>query len=636
MKVLSTIVFVFSVSTIRLWGQADMKKNAEADNLFSNNSFGAALPIYLDSLTYYPSDADLNYKAGICYLNSRSQKAKAAGYLTKAVGTTLPAVTIKYQGDAYFLDNKFDLAITSYEKFKKIFLANKPKYLVAPKDTSLLEEINWKIEMCRIGKRLKELDTSRNDQPSRYMEYVSTLSADQSIMTLTFQKPGGIKNKLSAGEKYFEDLYIPVNADFDLTKRVVDTTTTINEATVATSLDGQIVLIYRDEKGDGNLYVSRLSENKWTSPEKLSSPVNLKGWEFNEYISADGYSLYFTSSRAGGFGGKDIYTCTKLPNGEWGKATNMGPIINTSFDEEAPFIYSDKHTLFFSSNKNKQSCCFDVFSSTLGTDGTWSEPKKVGYPAKTKMDDILYATTTTYQEYSPAAIRAGVYNKKDLYFATFTDQKKFPFSVLKGKVIDIDGKVPKNVKITVTDNETGEVSGIYSSHYKTGDYILPLPPGRNNNIIYEADGYLFHSENIDLNKKDNYYETHKVDLMSPLGPDSKIILSNVFFDIDRASILPASMVELNKIFLLLSRYTDMSVQLSYLIDTKENKSFFAVLARKRAQSVVDYLINKGISKDRVTEKDSGKQKEVKNKYDKKNTEEDKISGERLELKILGY
>src|ERR1035437_3237959 len=570
LKTFPALLFVIVISTVKLFGQTDAKEFAEVDDLFLNDRFAVALPYYRNFLKNDSSNTNLNFKIGVCYLNSRSQKVKAIGYLEKAVGVASPIVAYKFLGDAYHLAKKFDLAIASYDKFKKVFLADKPK------DISILEEVNWKIEMCRFGKKLQELDTIRGNLNTNsykdknaikninfnYTDYTSAMSLDQSTMTFTFQRPDGIKKKLPEDGKYFEDIYIPVKTNLiPAPKTVIDTTTNRNEASVATSVDGQIVLTYKDDKGDGNLYITRLTGNQWSSPEKLNKPVNTKGWESNEFISADGYTLYFTSNRAGGFGGKDIYVCKKLPDGEWGKATNLGPVINTPFDEEAPFIYSDGLTLFFSSNKNKQSCCFDIFSSTLSMDGTWTEPTKIGYPVKTVVDDIFYATTN-HKEASSAAIKENVQDKKDTYLVTFIDQKGTPFTVLKGKVVYTDSEIQGYIKITVTDNETGEILSVYNSNYKTGDYLLTLPPGRKNNITYEADGYLFQSESMDISKKASYYEIQKIVQLSPVVPGSRVFLNNIFFDSDGTTLRSVSNVELNKLFLLLSMHPGMIVELS--------------------------------------------------------------------------
>lgn len=630
MKKIKIVSFVFLIGIFKLSGQTQSGQLEEADDLFLNDRFAAAFAIYRDFFKMDSSNTTLNFKIGVCYLNSRSQKNNAILYLEKSLSPASPVISYKFLGDAYQLANKFDLAIASYEKFRKMFLASKPR------DLSIMEEVNWKIEMCKVGKKLQELPAPHSGINADYIDYSSALSPDQSTMTFTFHKTGSVKNKSLKDGKYFEGLYIPVKTATQASAKIsMDTTTDRSEAAVATSIDGQIVLTYQDVKGDGNLYITRLIGNQWSAPEKLTGQVNTKGWEQNEFISANGYLLYFASNRAGGFGGKDIYACKKLPNGEWGKAMNLGPVINTAYDEEAPFIYSDALTLFFSSNKNKQTCCFDNFSSTLSNDGSWTEPVKIGYPVKKTAAAVFYAATSNHQEASVPGRKDSVY-KTDMYVATFMDLQKAPFTVIKGRVTDIYGKIPVHVKITVTDNETGEVVGVYNSNYKTGNYLLSLPPGRNNNITYEAEGYLFQSENIDISKKPNYYETHKAIEMPPVTPGSKVALSNIFFDFDRTTFCSVSNVELNKLFLLLTANPRMIVELSCPIHTQENSKYNIKLALDRSQSVANYLIEKGINKERLIVSEPGKLKlpRRKGKPDKNAQPAEEQLAERVELKII--
>lgn len=612
------IILILTAATCRLLAQSGIKELTEADDLFAKEAYSSAVPRYLDLLKNDSLNILLNYKIGVCYLNSRSQKLKAIEYLVKGGGTGSPAMTHKFLGDAYQIANKYELALKCYEKFKKLYVKSQPK------DQSIIEEVNWKIDMCKIGKALQAIDTGKVILNPENIHYSSSFSRDQSTMTYTFQR-ADVKNKTSEDSRYFEEIHIPKTgaARFN---NIIDTATNINEATVASSVDGQIVLTYRNDKGQANLYITRLIGNQWTPPEKINKSINLTGWEPNEFISADGHTLYFASDRPGGFGKNDIYVCKKLSTGEWGKASNLGPAINTPYDDEAPFIYSNGRTLFFSSNKHKQSCCFDVFTSTLSNEGTWTEPIKVGYPIKTNADSPLYAATTA------AATKAALYEGKDLYRATFIDQNKTPFTILKGKVIDASGKLSRSVKITVTDNETGEISGVYTAHYKTGDYVIILPPGRNNNITYESNNCLFQSENIDMIKKNTDYEIYKAIQISPLTTGSKIVLNNIFFDFDRSSLRPVSNVELKNLFDLLSKESDIVIELSYMINLKENNKYNEKLSLQRAQEVANYLTGKGIHKERVLVKEF-KYIKPKGKPEKKYTTEESLS-DRLELKII--
>jgi outer membrane protein OmpA-like peptidoglycan-associated protein len=141
---------------------------------------------------------------------------------------------------------------------------------------------------------------------------------------------------------------------------------------------------------------------------------------------------------------------------------------------------------------------------------------------------------------------------------------------------------------------------------------------------------------MDISKKASYYEIQKIVQLSPVAPGSRVILNNIFFDSEGATLRTVSNVELNKLFLLLSMNPGMVVEISYSVNTKENIKFNTKLAQDRAEAVVNYLIEKGINKERVFVKESGKLKstKLKGKPDKKGNATEEQSGDKLELKIV--
>jgi outer membrane protein OmpA-like peptidoglycan-associated protein len=395
-------------------------------------------------------------------------------------------------------------------------------------------------------------------------------------------------------------------------------------------------LIYKDDNGDGNLYSTSLEGDQWSAPKKLNDNINTKEWEPSAFISADGNILYFTSNREGGYGGRDLYQSKKLPTGEWAKATNLGPNINTPFEEDAPFIHPDGVTLYFSSNGHKTMGGFDIFSTNLNANNEWATPLNVGYPINSTDDDIYYVVSPDNKRAYYSSFKQGGNGEKDNYMITFAEYKEPPLTLLKGVITDAYGKVPKVVDITVTDNETGEIVGIYHSNSKTGEYLFILPPGKNYNITYEADGYLFHSDNMDIALKTNYYVIRRAIQLQPLVVGSKIVLNNIFFDFDKATLRQASNVELGRLFKLLKKYPGLVVEISGHTDSKGSPEYNIRLSQERAQAVVKYLIEKGISKDQMTAKGYGETKPVVNNNNSDGTDNpvNRQLNRRVELKIV--
>lgn len=633
-----TIIVVFVVC-----GKAQTMGQAEADDYFSNKRFGAVWTYYEEQLKTDPSDPDLNFKMGVCYLNSRSQKEKAFDYFKKAMpanqsGNSGSAITFKLLADACYLASNFDEAIINYEKHAKEL--NSKKGITRAE----LEEVDQKIEMCRMGKELKELKelviSMANQQILEREKHSYSCNDSSCVASPDTSSSLSISGKEKLPGKTLKDgFYFEINKDnsephFSAANRTLDTNSCLKEATVASSADGQIILIYRADKEEGNLYVSGLTGNVWSAPEKLNKIINNKGWEPNEFVSADGNTLYFASAREGGFGGKDIYKCTKLANGDWSKAINLGPVINTSFDEVAPFIHPNLTTLYFSSNRYKAKEGMDIFTSTLSDSGIWIAPVMVGYrvhkPGEYAFKGKGSATIKTEMK------QANIENKKkgdekENYVVTFVDPIKTPLTMIKGRVVDKDGKIPDYVEITVTNNETGEVLGIYNADNETGKYAFILPSEKNNNITFEAEGYLYHTENIDISKSADPYRAQNVVELVPLEAGSRDVLNNLFFEEKKASLTKSSNVELDKLYDFLSQKEKVIIELSICV-SKECTTDDARLAEDKMQSIINYLFEKGIDKERVTTKVYRKSKKSRKKSDKEmivNNESGK-----LEIKIL--
>ena len=647
MKIYWLFILFFTGSLSKLAGQDENAEFTQAEDLLALNKFGAALQHYQNLLKHDSSNANLNFKIGICYLNSRSQKTKAIDFMNKALlptksyykqgvkkQTDIPIIADEYLGICHLAYN-FKQIDSSYETFTKLILNSKGKNL------STCQLANLKMETNKLAGELKEfsacsihlkIENIAKNHTSSFVNYTSSLSPDQSTI-FTFL-PDFKNEHAENGAALYEDLKIPENhlndakagiinfINIGVTKAPADSAKNINnnETKVGTSEDSQTILIYKDDEGEANLYIISLNRNKWSAPEKLDKAINTKGWEQNEYISASGNTLYFTSSREGGYGGTDIYKSKKLPNGEWGKATNLGPDINTSYDERAPFIHTDGVTLYFSSNGLKNVGTFDIFKSSLSENGIWSKPVDVGYPAQKIQESAIYPATGDNRKKNASKLptmhsagkaptnKVGDHTMPDNCTVTFVNQKQVPLILLKGKVAEAKGEIPDHVAITITDNETTEIISTYIANSKTGDFLFIMPPERNANITYQADGYLFQSMNIDISEKKSCNNINGTIQMHPITPDSKVILSNIFFDPGKSSLHSTSNVELNNLYNFLTVNPGLTVGISNYMISKENAKNNKSVSKERAQAVTEYLIKKGIDNERLRAKGNIKKK----------------------------
>ena len=674
MKYISTLAIILLININNTTAQNNKesfeKQFDRAEKIFSNiNESGSnesivhkganahkegykeAIPLLLNLYKLEPQNSNIAFKLGICYKSLKTERAKAIPYFKKATSSTsnnynadshkeknAPLVAYKYLGDAYHLNYQFDEAIISYEKYISIMAENKNT------EKDLLAETKRKIEMCKNGKVLVaapvkiKIQNLGNTVNSAYADYSPVLSADQSTLFFTSRRPETTGTQKDDNGNNMEDIYMSEKTKLGWSK-AKNIGSPINgewhEASVGISPDGQTILIYKDDNGDGNIYSTSLDGDIWSTPVKLNDNINTKHWEPSAFISADGNVLYFISDKPEGFGGRDIYMSKLTAEGDWGKAINMGPNINTPFDEDAPFIHPDGVTLSYSSNGHNTIGGFDIFTSLQSEEGIWSEPVNVGYPINTTDDDVFYVVSPNNRTAYLSSFRVGGLGEKDNYMITFLDRKETPLTLVKGIVNDESNLPAKKVTITVTDNETGQIAGIYHTNSKTGKFLFILTPGKNYNITYQAQNHLFYSENMEIPKKSNYYEINKSVSLNPIIVGSKITLNNIFFDFDKATLRPLSGVEIKNLVLLLKSNPNLKVEISGYTDSKGNEEYNQKLSEDRAQAVVNSLIESGISSDRMMAKGYGKTLPAapNKKSNGKDNPEGRQLNRRVELKI---
>ncbi|MDF2448409.1 MAG: hypothetical protein K0R26_913 [Bacteroidota bacterium] len=551
-----------------------------AQELFNKKYYGAVWKFYHKQLQKDSLNADLNYKMGICYLNSRSQKEKSIPYLRKAltisdINSVQQAKTIKLLGDASYITEDYEKAIGYYESYQKLSMQN-PGFA--------LSDLSREIEMCRMATELKELKAITQQlvkQKSQTKKIKASHGLEKIGYSVSNTSPVFVKNELSLKEKihdaYFEvqNFSIPTQT---ATTIPTDTSSTKMESTVASSTDGQIILIYRDEEGEADLYTSVLRGNEWATPERMSKMISNIYWEPDEYVSSDGKALYFASKRDGGFGGKDLYKSEKLENGEWGKAVNLGPTVNTMFDEQAPFIFPNGKTLHFSSNRNRPKGGFDHFTSSLTDSLQWTKPLNVGYPMNENSKELSTDTNSV----------------RENYIATFINQKNIPINIIKGRLINSTGSdLPSDVEIIITNNETGEVAGIYRPDTQTGKYACIIPSWSNLNLTILAKGYLIRTENISIPKEGGLYKLQRPIVLRPLAPEQTSEINNIFFDPQKATIKPVSQIELTRLYSFLKEHSQQHFEISATLPRKTPSDEMKI-AEERLQSVIQYLTQHGI------------------------------------------
>ncbi|HIO67191.1 MAG TPA: hypothetical protein EYN41_02550, partial [Flavobacteriales bacterium] len=468
-----------------------------------------------------------------------------------------------------------------------------------------------------------------------------SISADESILMFTSRRKGSTGEEYDDyAQEYLEDIYISLNENGEWSKpknlgKPVNTPR--NDAIAGLSFDGQRLFVYRDdEDGNGDIYESKLKGEKWSEVTKFSEPINSEHHESTACLAYDGKTLYFVSNRpeTGAFGGRDIYMSKWDKRRKiWKKPKNLGRNINTKYNEESVFIHPDGKTLYFSSQGHNSMGGYDIFKSTA-KGRSWSRPKNLGYPINSPDDDVFFVVSASGRHAYYSSVQKEGFGKRDLYMITFIDPPTEPIepqlTLLKGIITDAVTGAKIGARMELIDNELNVVVADFESNSTTGKYLVSLPSGKNYGIVVNAEGYLFHSENVNIPASYGYQEVEKNIALNKLAAGSKIVLNNIFFDFDMATLRPESTAELNRLLKLINDNTSMIIEISGHTDNKGSDTYNQKLSENRAKAVVVYLTEKGINKERLQFKGYGEIEPMASNE----TEEGQQLNRRIEFKIL--
>jgi len=504
----------------------------EANQLIEEKLWNSSIEIWKEILLGDPYNANVNYKIGYCYLQTSNEKLKALPHLKTATtnGVSLdyvpyepaenraPVEALFYLGRVFHLNYQMDEAIKSYNDLISML----------PEKHFLRSDAKRQIEMCEEAKKQVAdpksylISNVGGTVNSRANEYSPVISIDETAMFFTARKiradsTNQFISDLDTGEPK-EDIYVSYKdqAGNWMTPELLNINTDAHAATISVAGDGQTLYIYYDEEGNGQIYQSVLIGETWTTPELMGSDINSDAWETHVTVSGDGSALYFVSNRDGGSGGRDIYRCLKMPNGEWSKALSVGPAVNTPYEEDSPFISPDGRTLYFASTGHKSMGGFDVFYSNMGEDGEWSEPVNMGYPLNTVDDDLFFVPTADGRRAYYSSRKEEGYGLKDIYVIELPEPMATDLSVLKGYIFAPEGEeLPNDTYVLVTNKNTGEVTE-YRPRQRDGAYVAILPPCIAYHIKYVVNGKIVHEEFVNVPCESAYNEIEKEIYLLPL------------------------------------------------------------------------------------------------------------------------
>ena len=406
-----------------------------------------------------------------------------------------------------------------------------------------------------------------------------------------------------------------------------------NEGAQMISQDGEWLVFAASNRRDGwggfDIYISFLTPKGWSEPINLGGKINTEQWESQPCLSPDKRDLYFASKRRGGYGGSDIYVSHLQTDGTWSTPENLGPTINTSSDEQCPFIHADNQTLFFTSNGLLGYGGTDLFYSRKGPKAAWSVPENLGYPLNTIYDEgtlfIAADAKTAYYASDRSDSKGGM----DIYSFDLPENIR-PNKTLwvKGKVFD--QKTTKGLPSSVELIDLGTkqlISQVQTD--ERGNYLITLPVGRDYAFSVNRKGYLFYSDNFFLSDHsiDSIYEKNIA--LQPIEANASVVLKNVFFDVNKFDLKPESEAELDILVRLMNENPTLKIQIGGHTDNVGKPVDNLTLSNNRAKAVVTYLVSKGIVATRLSAKGFGETQPL----DDNKTEEGRAKNRRTEMKV---
>jgi outer membrane protein OmpA-like peptidoglycan-associated protein/tetratricopeptide (TPR) repeat protein len=459
-------------------------------------------------------------------------------------------------------------------------------------------------------------------------EYYPSITIDDSLFVFTRRGEG-------FREDFIECTILP-NKQYSKSKLIDgDINLEASKGAINISQDGEWLLFtgynFRGGYGDFDLHISYYTPTGWSEPENLGSNINTEFWESSPSLSPDKRTLFFSSNRPGGYGGKDLYVSYRQANGRWSKAENMGPDVNTAGDELAPFIHADNATLYFTSDGLQGYGQSDIFLCRKGPDGSWSKPENLGYPINTIENEGSLFVASNGKTAFYASDRSDSRGGLDIYtFELRSDIRPAKTLYVQGFVTD--SKTNKGLPCTVelTDkNNKQSITKVQTD--ETGFYFITLPVGKDYTFTVNRKGYLFYSDDFELSKNQPD-STYKKDIaLQPAELNKAVKLKNIQFEFGAAKLEAISIAELDRLVDLLRENTNLSIQINGHSDNTGNAAVNLKLSTDRAKAVVDYLIGKGIAANRLKFKGFGSTKPI---ADNK-TEEGRALNRRTEFEITG-
>ncbi|MCB9233396.1 MAG: OmpA family protein [Bacteroidia bacterium] len=685
MKLLPWIVILQLISYSAFAGEGNKdpveKIHKRAAWHLKQSDFLRAAPFLRECVNLKPDNAQYAFELGKSLFEA-SQYEEALPYLIRAYNLDPSAGKELdfYMARALHYNQSFEEAIDFYHAALNKLQSSDSRYEICQAG---IEQCRAAPEILKLQKdfEIKNLGCFVN---SRYPEYAATFNGEHNFMIFTTRRPRKIA-QMAWGRYLWQDINEEVyeaqlvDTTWMKSKLFVRPIPRFShDASIALSKDGESLIYYLD-KNKGDIFISRKVDGKWGKRESIGENINTK--KYNEpsvWISPTGQRLFYVSDKPGGIGKKDLYVSTRQEDGNWGPGENLGSDINTALDEDAPFLSEDEKTLYFSSRGHNSMGGYDVFKCTLMPDGSWGKPENLGIPANSVGDDIYYVEEEGGKTWYLSSDRPGGYGEKDIYMGTagrkpsdcgptplagtvFDKTTQSPIqadvllmdpdgkkvittmqtsqdgkfaitlpagmetfkldvnvsskesassgasaletgrvNILSGRIVDDVTQEPLGGSVELVDPRSGTVLDEVYTNPKTGNYYVPVESGREYLLRAKSQQYRTLEEEFSVSPKGKI-ETHQAELgLQPaFNQVNKIVLNWQFFDVNQYAVKDFYSEDLTNLVQVMKKIPELKLRIIGHTDGDGTVEYNQVLSEKRAKSVLAYLVEKGISAERL-------------------------------------
>ncbi len=492
--------YLFFLATIWLTSnpvQGQTRRNflKTADQFFQLENYRAAIPYYEQILNEDNENALVLYRAGVSYL--AYDKDRASDYLYKAQRLK-PNVApdIEYWlGRVDHVNYRFDDAVDHYQLYANTL----------PKNAPARQEINVLIEQSRNAQKMvqhpKDLFV-RNLGPtinSPYSDHSPVISRDNKVLLYTTRSRTATPNKVNPDGEYFEEIVETVRLDADNWSEPRSLSLHLNskghDASIQLFANDTQLLLYRQTQ-NGDFFVAGKTNTGWSLPAKITGPINTKDYESDAFITPDGNTLYFATTHLSAKGDKDLYVSFKTPQGNWSKPQNLGKTLNTSFDEDSPFLAPDGNTLYFTSRGHNTMGGYDVFASHVDpVTRTWAAPENLGYPVNSPDDDTYFRLSADGTTAYLSSYRMGGYGEKDIWSIDLSKEV-----IIKGKVTYLEDKTsPVGLEVNFSSQPQNNKALQYWATATTAGYFeVQVQSGRRYQLTFSRNGKVIGTQEYEV------------------------------------------------------------------------------------------------------------------------------------------